>query len=207
VSTPDQKLDSQRDALAQAGGVKIFSDQVSGATGDRPGGEQLIASVRPGDQVVITEVSRMSRSLVHVLEVVREFETQGIALISRRAHLDTSTATGRGFLAIMGAMAQMERELTAERTAAGRAAANARGRTGGRPRRAPDKLEQARSLSLPSDKTAAEVCRMVGIGRRTLCSDLAPMQHRAPVTSVASVETTTKSIIMPDRLSSPVAAG
>jgi DNA invertase Pin-like site-specific DNA recombinase len=207
VSTPDQKLDSQRDALAQAGCVKIFSDQVSGAKGDRPGWEQLIAYVRPGDQVVITELSRMSRSLVHLLEVVREFETQGIELISLREHINTSTATGRGFLAIMGAMAQMERELKAERTAAGRAAARARGRTGGRPRIALDKLEQARILYLHSDKTAAEVCRMVGIGRRTLFSYLARMKNREPVTSFASVETTTKSTIMPDRISSPVAAG
>src|SRR5262245_27378842 len=95
----------------------------------------------------MTELSRMSRSLMHLLEVVREFETQGIELISLRENIDTSSATGRCFLTIMGAMAQMERELKAERTAAGRAAAKARGRTGGRPRTDPDKLEQAQILS------------------------------------------------------------
>jgi DNA invertase Pin-like site-specific DNA recombinase len=94
----------------------------------------LMAYARPGDTVVITELSRMTRSLVHVLEVVRDFEQREIELISSREHIDTSTATGRCFLAIMGAMGQMERELKAERTAAGRAAAKARGRTGGRPR-------------------------------------------------------------------------
>jgi DNA invertase Pin-like site-specific DNA recombinase len=178
VSTPGQKLDAQLDALTQAGCMKTFTDQVSGLKADRPGWEQLMAYVRPGDTVVITELSRMTRSLVHLLEVVRDFEQREIELISLREHIDTSTATGRCFLAIMGAMAQMERELKAERTAAGRAAAKARGRTGGRPRTDPDKLEQARILYLYSDKTAGDVCRMVGIGRRTLFSYLARVKHR-----------------------------
>ncbi len=140
-----------------------------------------MAYIRPGDKVVITELSRMSRSLLHLLEVVREFETQGIELISLRENIDTSTATGRGFLAIMGIIAQLERELKAERTAAGRAAAKARGRTGGRPRTDPDKLAQARLLYLHSDKTAAEVCHTVGVGRRTLFSYLAQIKSQEPI--------------------------
>jgi len=107
---------------------------------------------------------------------VRDFEQREIELISLREHIDTSTATGRCFLAITGAMAQMERELKAERTAAGRAAAKVRGRTGGRPRTDPDKLEQARILYLHANKTAADVCRTVGIGRRTLFSYLAQVR-------------------------------
>jgi DNA invertase Pin-like site-specific DNA recombinase len=178
VSSLHQKLDSQLDALNQAGCNKVFWDRVSGIKADRPGWEQLMAYIRPGDKVVITEFSRMSRSLMHLLEVVQAFETQGIKLISLRENIDTSSATGRGFLAIMGTIAQMERELKAERTAAGRAAAKARGRTGGRPRTDPDKLEQARLLYLHSDKTDAEVCRVVGIGRRTLFSDLAQRKDR-----------------------------
>jgi DNA invertase Pin-like site-specific DNA recombinase len=142
-----------------------------------------MAYVRPGDMVVITELSRMSRSLAHLLEVVRTFEAPEIELVSLREHIDTATATGRCFLAMMGAMAQMERELKAERTAAGRAAAKARGRTGGRPRTDPEKLEHARILSLHSDKTAADVCRTVGIGRRTLFSYLAQIRRRADPTS------------------------
>src|SRR5215475_10137351 len=183
VSTPGQKLDAQLDALIQAGCRKTFMDQVSGITADRPGWDQLMAYVRPGDTVVITDLSRMTRSLVHLLEVVRDFEQREIELVSLREHIDTSTATGRCFLAIMGAMAQMERELKAERTAAGRAAAKARGRTGGRPRTDPNKLEQARILYLHSDKTAADVCRTVGIGRRTLFSYLTQVKRRALTTS------------------------
>jgi DNA invertase Pin-like site-specific DNA recombinase len=183
VSTPDQNLDAQLDALAQAGCLKTFTDQVSGTTALRPGWERLMAYVRPGDMVVITELSRMSRSLAHLLEVVRTFEAQEIELVSLREHIDTATATGRCFLAMMGAIAQMERELKAERTAAGRAAAKARGRTGGRPRTDPEKLEHARILYLHSDKTAADVCRTVGIGRRTLFSYLAQIRRRADTTS------------------------
>jgi DNA invertase Pin-like site-specific DNA recombinase len=180
VSAPDQKLDSQLDALKQAGCDKTFTDHVSGAKASRPGWNQLMAYIRPGDRVIVTELSRMSRSLMHLLEVVRDFEQQGIELVSLRENIDTSTATGRGFLAMMGVMSQMERELKAEQTAAGRAAAKARGHTGGRPRTDLDKLEQARIMYLHSDKTAAEVCRTVGIGRRTLFTYLAQVKHQEP---------------------------
>src|SRR6266850_828489 len=180
VSTPGQKLDAQLDALIQAVCVKTFSDQVSGTTAARPGWEQLRTYLRPGDTVV-TELSRMSRSLTHLLDIVADFEQQGIALVSLREHIDTAPATGRCFLAIMGAMAQMEREIKAERTAAGRASAKARGRTGGRPRMDSEKLEHARILYLNSGKTAADVCQMVGIGRRTLFSYLAQVRQREQV--------------------------
>jgi DNA invertase Pin-like site-specific DNA recombinase len=109
---------------------------------------------------------------------VKAFEDQGIELVSLRENIDTSTATGRGFLAMMGVISQMERELKAERTAAGRVAAKARGRTGGRPRIDPDKLEEARILYLNSNRTAAQVCKTVGIGRRTLFSYLAQVKNR-----------------------------
>jgi DNA invertase Pin-like site-specific DNA recombinase len=178
VSTPGQKLDAQLDALTQTGCLKIFTDQVSGTRAARPGWEQLRAYLRPGDTVVVTELSRMSRSLAHLLVLVAEFAQHDIALISLREHIDTATATGRCFLAMMGAIAQMERELKAERTAAGRAAAKARGRTGGRPRTDPDKLEHARILYLNSRKSAADVCHMVGIGRRTLFSYLAQVRQQ-----------------------------
>ena len=178
VSTPAQKLDSQWDVLSQVGCGKIFSDHVSGRKAERPGWDQLMAYVRPGDTVVVTELSRMSRSLMHLLDVVREFEKQGIELISLRENIDTSTATGRCFLAMMGAISQLECELKAERTEAGRTAAKARGRPGGRPRTDRGKLEQARILYLNSDQTAAEVCQTVGIGRRTLFSYLAQVRNR-----------------------------
>ena len=104
---------------------------------------------------------------MHLLQVVQELEKNKIDIISLRESIDTSTATGRCFLSIMGAISQMERELKSERALAGREAAKARGKTGGRPKIDPDKLEQARILYENSDKTAAEVCKSVGIGKRT----------------------------------------
>jgi DNA invertase Pin-like site-specific DNA recombinase len=183
VSTPGQQLDAQLDALTQAGCLKIFADQISGTRAARPGWEQLRASLRPGDTVVVPELSRMSRSLAHLLALVADFAQQDIALISLREHIDTTTATGRCFLAIMGAIAQMERELKAERTAAGRAAAKARGRTGGRPRIDAETLEHARILYLHSRKSAAEVCHTVGIGRRTFFSYLARTRQQEDTAS------------------------
>jgi DNA invertase Pin-like site-specific DNA recombinase len=184
VSSSDQKLDSQFDALKQTGCHKVFSDRISGIKANRPGWEQLMTYVRPGDSVIVTELSRMSRSLMHLLEVVQAIEHQGTELVSLRENIDTSTATGRGFLAMMGVISQMERELKAERTAAGRAAAKARGRTGGRPRTDPNKLEEARILYLNSDRTASQACHTVGIGRRTLFSYLAQM--KASITASAT---------------------
>lgn len=168
VSTASQNLDSQINSLQQAECSKIFTDKESGVKQTRPGWNDLMNYIRPGDTLVVTELSRMSRSLIHLLQVVKELEERGIELISVRENIDTSTATGRCFLSIMGAIAQMEREIKAERAAAGRAAAKARGKTGGRPRTDPDKLEQAKILYQNSGKSAAEVCKLFGFSRRTL---------------------------------------
>jgi DNA invertase Pin-like site-specific DNA recombinase len=129
--------------------------------------------IRKGDILVIAELSRMTRSLKRLLQVVEDLDNRGVGIISLREHIDSSTATGRCFVSIMGAISQMERELKSERAAAGRTAAKARGKTGGRPRIEPRKLEQARILYENSDQTATEVCQAVGIGRRTLFSYLA----------------------------------
>lgn len=168
VSSTSQKLDAQMDALQQAGCNKTFTDKDSGAKSSRPGWKALLTYIRPGDVLVLTELSRMTRSLMHLLEIVQELEGRKVELKSLRENIDTSTATGRGFLSIMGVISQMEREIKAERAAAGRAAAKARGKTGGRPRTDPDKLEQARILYHNSNKSAAEVCKLYGFSRRTL---------------------------------------
>jgi len=173
VSTESQNLDSQIDALNAFGCIKVFCDKVSGIKEDRPGWHQLMDYLREGDSLVITELSRMTRSLKHLLQVVDDLEHKGVSIISLREHIDTSTATGRCFVSIMGAISQMERELKNERTAAGREAAKARGRTGGRPRTDQKKLEQARILYENSNQTASEACQAIGIGRRTLFNYIA----------------------------------
>jgi len=173
VSTAGQKIDSQIDALYAFGCNKVFGDKVSGVKEERPGFSRLMDYLRGGDFLVITELSRMTRSLRHLLQLVSDLEKREVGIISLRENIDTSTATGRCFISIMGAISQMERELKSERAKAGREAAKARGRTGGRPRTNPQKLEQARILYENSNQTAAEVCQAVGIGRRTFFSYLA----------------------------------
>src|SRR5712691_9015956 len=177
VSSVGQNLDAQLDALHQAGCGKIFSDTMTGSRMHRPGWDQLLAYVRPGDTLVVTELSRMTRSLLHLLETAQALEQRAVHLVSLREHIDTTTATGRCFLAMMGAIHQMERELRAERAAAGRASAKARGKSGGRPRTAIAKLENARILYENSNKTAAEACKATGIGRRIFFAYLAEKRH------------------------------
>lgn len=177
VSSAGQNLDSQIDALKAAGCVRIFADKVIGTKASRPEWDKLLNFLRPGDVLVLTELSRMSRSLVHLLQLSQQFSEQGIGLISLREHIDTSTATGRAFFAIMGAINQLELELKAERTAAGREAAKARGKTGGRPRTDQTKLEKARVLYENSDATAGSLCKEFGFSRRTFFDYMAKVRE------------------------------
>ncbi len=177
VSSIGQNLDSQIDALQHAGCGKIFSEKMTASRMDRPAWNQFLEYVRPGDTLVVTELSRMTRSLLDLLESAKILEKRQINLVSLRENIDTSTATGRCFLSMMGAIHQMERELRAERAAAGRSSAKARGRTGGRPKTDPAKLENARILYENSDKTAAEVCEIAGVGRRTFFAHIAAKRN------------------------------
>lgn len=177
VSSVGQNLDSQLDALQKAGCKKIFTDKMTGSRMDRPGWDQLMEYARPDDLLVVTELSRMTRSLINLLETTQLLDHKQIHLVSLRENIDTSTATGRCFLSMMGAIHQMERELRAERASAGRASAKARGKTGGRPRTDVGKLENAKVLYENSGKTADEVCKVVGVGRRIFFTYLAQQRE------------------------------
>ena len=131
--------------------------------------------MRPGDALVVTELSRMTRSLINLLETAQLLELKEVNLVSLRENIDTSTATGPCFLSMMnGSIHQMERELRAERASAGRTSAKARGKTGGRPRTDVMKLENAKVLYENSGKTADEVCKVVGVGRRIYFFPISP---------------------------------
>jgi DNA invertase Pin-like site-specific DNA recombinase len=178
VSSNGQNLDSQIDALKEAGCVRIFADKVSGTRSSRPEWDKLLDFLRPGDVLVVTELSRMSRSLMHLLQLSQEFMQKEIGLVSLREHLDTASAPGRAFFAIMGAINQLELELKSERAAAGRESAKARGKTGGRPKTEPAILEQARVLYENSDASAVKVCNTFKISRRTLYNYLSEFKQK-----------------------------
>lgn len=167
VSSRSQNLDSQIDLLTQAGCKKIFQDKASSIKESRPDWDRLLDYARPGDTIVITELSRMTRSLMHLLKLFKEFEDREFNIRSLRENIDTSTASGRAFVLLMGVINQLEKELKAERAAAGRESAKARGRTGGRPRTDEAKLQQAKILYENSEHTASNVCKMAGVGKRT----------------------------------------
>lgn len=185
VSSAGQNPDSQIDALEKVGCGRIFSDRMTGSRMERPGWDRLMDYARAGDTLVVTELSRMTRSLLNLLETAQVLKQRQIHLVSLRENIDTGTATGRCFLSMMGAIHQMERELRAERAAAGRASARARGKTGGRPRTDAAKLANAKILYENSDKTANEVCRVVGVGRRTFFAYLAEQRNAQPASRSA----------------------
>ena len=132
VSTNDQNLDLQLDALRLHGCERFFSDVVSGAKASRPGLDEMLKNAREDDVIVIWKLDRLGRSLKHLVELVAELNERKIGLKSLNDPIDTTTAQGRLVFNIFASLAEFEREIIRERTNAGLAAARARGRTGGR---------------------------------------------------------------------------
>lgn len=171
VSTGDQNLDLQRDALTAAGcdESKIFTDRLSGSKDDRPGLAQALEYVRAGDTLVVWRLDRLGRSLSHLIKVTTELEHRGIGFKSLQEGIDTTTSGGKLVFHIFGALAEFERSLIRERTNAGLKAARARGRNGGRPKLLDArKLAVAETLLRDPKLTVAEVAEQVGIARSTL---------------------------------------
>jgi DNA invertase Pin-like site-specific DNA recombinase len=164
VSTADQKLDLQADALKKAGCEKIMTDQgISGATTDRPGWKKVLKALKEGDMLVVYSLSRATRSLADLTALVNDFQVRGVGFQSLTEKIDTTTAMGRGMLNILGALNQMERELTLERVNAGLAAARARGQKFGRP----CSLSVAdRECALNQELTVAEAAKKIGVSKR-----------------------------------------
>lgn len=132
VSTKDQNLDLQLDALRLHGCKRFFTDTASGATSARPGLDEILKEARPKDVIVIWKLDRLGRSLKHLVELVAELNQKDIGLRSLNDPIDTTTAQGRLIFNIFASLSEFEREIIRERTLAGLAAARARGRTGGR---------------------------------------------------------------------------
>lgn len=134
VSTNDQNTDLQRIALKSADCELIFEDKISGKTRDRPGLKKALRTLRAGDTLIVWKLDRLGRSMRHLVTLTEELRERGVNFRSLTDSIDTSTPMGRFFFHIMGALAEMERELIVERTRAGLAAAREKGRIGGRKR-------------------------------------------------------------------------
>jgi DNA invertase Pin-like site-specific DNA recombinase len=168
VSTQDQNLELQRKALLDAGCEKIFDDKVSGSRSERPGLAQALGILRDGDTLVVWKLDRLGRSVKHLVDLVGELDGLGVHFRSLTDLIDTSTASGRFFFHVMASLAEMERELTVERTRAGLEVARSLGRVGGRKRKMTDsKLESARKL-LASGIPAKDVAKNLGVSVPTL---------------------------------------
>ncbi len=168
VSTQDQNLDLQLAALKKAGCKKILDDKISGNRFERPGLTKTLELLREGDTLVVWKLDRLGRSVKNLVDLVGQLQTDKIGFRSLTDSIDTGTPSGRFFFHVMASLAEMERELTIERTKAGLAAARKQGRTGGRPRHMTDtKIEAARKLLL-AGTAPRDVADNLGISIPTL---------------------------------------
>lgn len=173
VSTDDQRLDLQTDALSKAGCDRIFEDKLSGARVQRPGLDAALSHLRRGDTLVVWRLDRLGRTTHQLVGLLERFERDGIRLRSLQDGIDPSTAMGKAMLQIGAVFAEMERNLMRERTNAGLSAARARGRLGGRPPALPaDKLDTVRRLMKDPELTMVEIADKVGVSRSTLYRSL-----------------------------------
>ena len=169
VSTNDQTLSLQVDALTKASCEKLFTDHISGTKAERPGLRDAMSHLRAGDTLVVWRLDRLGRSLHHLIDTVTELEQRGIGFKSLQENIDTTTSGGKLVFHIFGSLAEFEREVIKERTAAGLEAARARGKVGGRPRRLDEKTaEMARRLYADRHNSVSEICKTLGITRMTL---------------------------------------
>lgn len=169
VSTADQTLALQRDALEKAGCERIFTDTASGAKAERIGLADAVAYAREGDILVVWRLDRLGRSLKHLIETITSLNERGVGFKSITESIDTTTSGGKLIFHIFGALAEFERDIIRERTQAGLTAARARGRKGGRPRvLTPKKVQMAQALYNDKTNTINDICRTLNISRSTL---------------------------------------
>src|SRR4249920_1365049 len=160
VSTSDQTLDLQEDALEKLGCSRIFTGTVSGAKAERTGLDEALNYIRQGDTLVVWRLDRLGRSLNHLIETITGLNNRHIGFKSITENIDTTTSGGKLIFHIFGALAEFERDIIRERTQAGLTAARARGRKGGRPKAlTPKKQEQALILYNAKTATIDDICR------------------------------------------------
>jgi DNA invertase Pin-like site-specific DNA recombinase len=168
VSTHDQTLHLQRDALEKAGCEKIFTDTVSGTKAERKGLTEALSHLRAGDTLVVWRLDRLGRSLRHLIDTVTELHDRGVGFKSLQENIDTTTSGGKLVFHIFGALAEFEREIIKERTLAGLQSARSRGKAGGRPKALTAKeVQMLRNMAADKSLTVSDICKTLGIGRTT----------------------------------------
>lgn len=169
VSTADQDASLQRDALSRYGCSEIFTDVGSGSRAHRPELDRLWGKLRDGDTVVVWRLDRLGRSVPHLIDQLEDLQARGVGFVSLQETIDTTTPGGRLVFHVFSALAQFERDLVIERTTAGLAAARARGRVGGRPKKLTEQqAATARSLYEAKNMTVTEIGQVLGVSRSTV---------------------------------------
>ena len=171
VSTSDQRVNLQVDALTGSGCEIVYTEKVTGKTKDRPKLNELLEKIRMGDTVVVWKLDRLARSMKDLIDLIGRFQNAGVNFVSLQDNIDTSNATGRFFFHVFGALAEFETDMIRERTIAGLAAARARGRKGGRPKGLkPEQITLAKTIKKIYDKremTVTQIAKTFHIGRTT----------------------------------------
>ncbi len=169
VSTAEQCLDRQLDALKERGAERIFQEKMTGTKANRPELEKMLLTLRPNDVLIVESFSRLSRSTKDLIELVERLNKMGVELISIKEQLDTTTATGKLMLTMLSALSQFERDILAERTMEGLKAARARGRMGGRPKVGSDTIKKkALALYDANNMTNTEIAKFAEVSTATL---------------------------------------
>jgi DNA invertase Pin-like site-specific DNA recombinase len=182
ISTQDQILDLQMDALREAGCEKIFTDVASGAATERSGLTQALAHLRSGDTLVVWRLDRLGRSLKHLIETVTELRRREIGFRSLTEGIETETSGGRLVFHLFACLSEFERSVIQERTRAGLQAARSRGHRGGRPRVLDDKaLALARRMHADAATSVRDICRALGVSRATIYRNLKPSLTSPPL--------------------------
>ena len=172
VSTEQQNLDRQLDALRKYGCDVIYNEKMTGTKRDRPELAKMLDRMTGGDTVVIESLSRLGRSTKDLIELTELFQSKGVHLVSLKESIDTSTSTGKLLFTLMSAIAQFERDVIADRTREGLKSARARGRTGGRPKTDPDAVRKAIKLYNTRQYSIKEIEELTGVKKSTLYRNL-----------------------------------
>jgi DNA invertase Pin-like site-specific DNA recombinase len=175
VSTAEQNLNLQIDALNKYGCESIYEEKISGTKKDRPKLAEMMTILRPGDKVVIYKLDRISRSTKHLIELSEFFERKGVEFVSIQDSIDTSSPIGRFFFRVLASISELERDIISERTKAGLSSARARGKNGGRPRVDNKKVNMALKMYSSKEYSISEIVKATGISQATLYRSINPL--------------------------------